>query len=117
MTARPLAISGVPYGFVHQGADGPFRLGDQAAVIPSFCGEGMAIALRSATLAASVIANGGTASDHHARLRREVSPRVRLAMAVQRLGQRPSSRFLLWHALRLAPSLATRVARSTRVPQ
>ncbi|WP_419826360.1 NAD(P)/FAD-dependent oxidoreductase [Sphingomonas sp.] len=117
VTPRPLAISGVPYGFVHRGADGPFRLGDQAAVIPSFCGEGMAIALRSATIAASVLAGGGAPGDHHARLRREVLPRVRLAMAVQRLGQRPSSRFLLWHALRLAPSLATRVARLTRVPQ
>jgi flavin-dependent dehydrogenase len=116
---RALAISGVPYGFVHDDAEagGPFRLGDQAAVIPSFCGEGMAIALRSATIAAATIVAGGTSRDHHALLRREVEPRVRLAMAVQRLGQRPLPRILLWQALRLRPSLAGRIASLTRVPQ
>jgi flavin-dependent dehydrogenase len=119
LSPKALAISGVPYGFVHRAddADGAFRLGDQAAVIPSFCGEGMAIALRSASMAAATIAAGGTARDHHVRLRHEVAPRVRLAMAVQRLGQHAPSRFLLWHALRHAPSLATHVARLTRVPQ
>ena len=51
---RPLTIFRVPYGFLHAAADEPglFRLGDQAAVIPSFCGDGMAIALHSAKLAA-----------------------------------------------------------------
>ena len=38
---RPLAISGVPYGFVHAARPGDpgalFRLGDQAAVIPVVC--------------------------------------------------------------------------------
>ena len=47
--AAPLSIAGVPYGFIHQhAADDPdrvFRLGDQAAVIQSFTGDGMAIAL------------------------------------------------------------------------
>ncbi|MBP2312567.1 NAD(P)/FAD-dependent oxidoreductase [Azospirillum soli] len=52
---KPLAIHGIPYGFVHRsrGDDGPlYRLGDQLAVIPSFCGDGMAIALHSARRAA-----------------------------------------------------------------
>jgi hypothetical protein len=32
---RPLAIAGLPYGFVAGPRPGPWRLGDQAAVIPS----------------------------------------------------------------------------------
>ena len=47
------------YGFVHRGgpdaAEGLFRLGDQMGVIPSFAGDGIAIALHSAGLAAGAI--------------------------------------------------------------
>jgi len=48
---KPLAIHGIPYGYVHRAGtgEGPlYRLGDQLAVIPSFCGDGMGIALHSA---------------------------------------------------------------------
>ena len=57
LLARPLTISGVPYGFLAppRPDDPVFRLGDQAAVIPSFCGDGMAIALHSAVLAAETV--------------------------------------------------------------
>ncbi len=51
---RPLAISGMPYGFI-AGLDrstGLVRLGDQAGVIPSFAGAGVAIALGSGQAAA-----------------------------------------------------------------
>jgi flavin-dependent dehydrogenase len=42
------AIANVPYGWrARDGADGLYRLGDQAAVIPSLAGEGMGIALAS----------------------------------------------------------------------
>src|SRR5262245_33103427 len=42
--SRPLAIASIPYGYVATGG-GPWRIGDQAAVIPSFSGDGIAIAL------------------------------------------------------------------------
>ena len=29
---RPMAVAGVPYGYIHRG-DGPYRAGDQAAVV------------------------------------------------------------------------------------
>lgn len=117
-TPKPLTISGVPYGFLHRPSmtDGAFRLGDQAAVIPSFCGEGMAIALHSAAVAASVLGEGGRAADHHAALRRDFAPRLRVAMALQRGGKRDWSRHLLWGALRLSPRLIDRLIRLTRVP-
>ncbi|MEO1102205.1 MAG: NAD(P)/FAD-dependent oxidoreductase [Pseudomonadota bacterium] len=51
-----LAVGRVPYGFVRRTTDGPFYLGDQAAVIASVCGEGMGLALRSGVMAAEAIA-------------------------------------------------------------
>lgn len=45
---KPLALSAIPYGYVCAAADGIGRLGDQAAVIPSFSGDGISIALHSA---------------------------------------------------------------------
>ena len=58
---RPASIARVPYGYFcadHAAADGLYRVGDQAAVIPSFTGEGVAIALRSARLAAAAVLAG-----------------------------------------------------------
>ena len=49
---RPASVARVPWYLCadHVAADGLYRVGDQAAVIPSFTGEGIAIALRSARL-------------------------------------------------------------------
>ena len=56
---RPLAIFRVPYGFVHRDVgDGVFRLGDQMAVIPSFSGDGVSMALHSAFRAVGGAAGG-----------------------------------------------------------
>lgn len=118
LSPRPFTIAGVPYGFLQrEGAvQGLFRLGDQAAVIPSFCGEGMAIALHSAEVAASVLLGGGTAADYAGILRRDVQPRLRLAMALQRGGQQPWTRALMLSALHMLPGLAGQLARLTRIP-
>jgi flavin-dependent dehydrogenase len=57
------AIANVPYGWrATRGADGLFRLGDQAGVIPSLAGEGMGIALASGLAAAAAHARGGPAA-------------------------------------------------------
>jgi flavin-dependent dehydrogenase len=46
-------IGAVPYGWIARStAPGLFRLGDQAAVIPSLAGEGISIAVASGTMAA-----------------------------------------------------------------
>ncbi len=52
---RPLAITGLPYGHMAWDSGGLWRLGDQAAAIPSFSGDGMSIALHSAARAARSI--------------------------------------------------------------
>lgn len=55
-------IGSVPYGWIARDTDpGLYRLGDQAAVIPSLAGEGMAIAVASARLAVEMFSKGETA--------------------------------------------------------
>lgn len=117
---RPLTIAAVPYGFVHAhtGDDPPnlYRLGDQAAVIPSFCGDGQAIALHSGRLAARTAAAGAGASAYHDRLRGDVARQVGLAARLQRLCETPLGRGALLRLAALAPSLLTLAAARTRVP-
>jgi flavin-dependent dehydrogenase len=58
-------VGAVPYGYIAQRtASGVFRLGDQAAVIPSLAGEGMAIALASGSLAAQHWLRHGATAAH-----------------------------------------------------
>ncbi|EYD75987.1 putative FAD-linked oxidoreductase [Rubellimicrobium mesophilum DSM 19309] len=79
---RPLAIGRIPYGFVQEGSDGLWRVGDQAAVIPSFTGEGMSIALHSARLASSFLLAGRGAEAFQRRLARDVRGQVRLSTLI-----------------------------------
>ncbi|MDH7637769.1 NAD(P)/FAD-dependent oxidoreductase [Sphingomonas oryzagri] len=115
--ARPLTIAGVPYGYLHRDStdDRVFRLGDQAAVIPSFCGEGMAIALRSAALAASVVVEGGDAAAYHAMLRRDLRRSMAIATTLQRCGRTALPRHLLLGLLRIHPDAIGHLIRATRV--
>ncbi len=76
---RPLAIARIPYGLVQERGVGPLRLGDQAAVIPSFTGEGMSIALHSARLAAAHLMSGEAPEEFQARLAGDVRTQVRLS--------------------------------------
>jgi flavin-dependent dehydrogenase len=82
---RPLAVAGIPYGLLHapgadpELSDGLFRLGDQAAVIPSLTGDGVAIALHSGARAAQVWLDGGDAGAYHRGLTRELGGQMRLA--------------------------------------
>ncbi len=64
MMPRPLAVSAISYGHVQSVSDGLWRLGDQAAVIHSFCGEGIAIALQSARVAAAHYIDGKSAGEY-----------------------------------------------------
>lgn len=67
---RPLAIYGMPYGYIYRardGMEGLYRLGDQMSVISSFAGDGMAMALHSAFIATACYLNGKTADDYHDR--------------------------------------------------
>lgn len=121
LLGQPLTIAGVPYGFVHKAHSGDdpalYRLGDQAAVIPSFSGDGMSIALHSGRLAARTVLAGGSSADYHRAVRREVSGQVRLATTLQRAAETRVGRTVLLGALGLAPAILPLIARRTRVPR
>lgn len=83
---KPLALSSIPYGLLMRGAEpGLWRLGDQAAVIPSFSGDGVSIALHSAQLAADFYLNGGSSAQLADRLVRDLRGSIRLATTLSRL--------------------------------
>jgi flavin-dependent dehydrogenase len=112
---RPLAVARVPYGHLHRAAPsdlpGVFRLGDQAAVIPSLTGDGMAIALHSATLAAAAT----DARTYHARLARDLAAPMRVAGALHAaLRAFPGTAAAFAVA---CPALLGLAARRTRVPE
>jgi flavin-dependent dehydrogenase len=117
---RPLTISNIPYGFMHReggAGSGVWRLGDQAAVIPSFSGDGMAIALHSARLAAQALIEGADAGTYHARLRADVGRQVALALWLQRRAEGWPGRGAVLRGLGLLPGGVARLAAWTRVPQ
>ena len=118
--ARPLTISGVPYGFVHRAdgveGDGAYRLGDQAGVIPSFTGDGMSIALHSAWLAAAAVLAGASPAAYHAAFRRDCARQIGRATALQRAGEGRAGRRLVMAGVGLLPGLLRWAAKLTRVP-
>jgi flavin-dependent dehydrogenase len=113
--ARPLTVACVPYGFIHRGGSGdePFRIGDQAAVIPSFCGDGVAMALGSGLAAAEALGRGVPAALHHAARARRVAGGMRLAGAMGWLAAH-APRLLLGGVV-VAPGAARWAAQRTRL--
>ena len=117
MLERALAIAPIPYGYVRPSAaaEGLWSLGDQAAVIPSFTGDGMSIALHSGRLAAKMYLAGATAEAYQQRVQGELARQVRLAVTVSRgLVWRPT-RAAMTAAVRWRPELLAMVGRRTRI--
>lgn len=117
---RPLAIARVPYGYVHQPAEGPeagvWRLGDQAAVTPSFTGDGLAIALHTGSRAARIFLAGGEPAAYHAELRRGVGAQVVRSTLLARALLSPPLQPALIGVARIWPGLLRAGARLTRLP-
>lgn len=113
---KPLAISPIPYGHLVDPPGSVWRIGDQAAVIPSFTGDGMSIALHSAQLAAQMYAAGKTAEEYHHILRAQLSQSVQLATWLSRAMVTAAGRNLALLATSLFPSAMRWIATSTRIP-
>jgi flavin-dependent dehydrogenase len=113
---KPLAISPIPYGHLGGPADGVWRVGDQVAVIPSFTGDGMSIALHSAILATDMYLNGDGADDYVRRLTDQLRSGMRFATGLSRTMVTPAARTLAPFLLSLMPSAMGRIAISTRIP-
>ena len=112
------AIASVPYGWrALDTTSGIFRLGDQAAVIPSIAGEGNGIAIASGMAAAAAWQSGGAASA--VAYQRDFARRTRRPVAIAKWlwerGETPWSAALATRALTFAPFVAKSFATATRI--
>ena len=115
--AKPVAVAGIPYGYLRRQPISPaiFPLGDQLAVIPSFTGDGMAIALYSGIAAAqAVLAGKGAAHFQNAAIGR-LAAQFRWAGAVNMLFDSRATHGLSVAAARALPGVVTWIAQSTRL--
>jgi menaquinone-9 beta-reductase len=112
------AIAGVPYGRIVSAApDGRFRIGDQASVIASVVGDGIAIALASGRSAGAAYLNGGGAAasafqrNWAARARRP----IRTAEALRHVAEQPQLAALALRGFAALPSALSLASRITRI--
>lgn len=113
---KPLAISPIPYGYFAASAGNVWRIGDQAAVIPSFTGDGMSIALHSAGLAAEMYLSGRTPDEYLACLRGHLHSGMRIASALSRILVTSAGRMIAPSCLSLVPGMMGWIAAQTRIP-
>ncbi|HEX6376803.1 MAG TPA: FAD-dependent monooxygenase [Allosphingosinicella sp.] len=110
------AVSGVPYGWrTAEAVEGVYRVGDQAAVIASLAGDGIAIALESGVAAGRAIAGGIPAQAFQRDWARRARQPVGLAELLRRSAEHGLARDALMGLLGWFPSLAPLAARLTRI--
>ena len=114
---RPLAISSIPYGHLAGQPFGLWCVGDQAAVIPSFTGDGMSIALHSAALATEMYLAGESAEQYNHKLHAQLSRGMSLATGLSRFIVTKAGRGLALIGLSLFPNAMRWIAASTRIPK
>jgi len=113
---RPLAVSPIPYGYLARRPFGLWSVGDQAAVIPSFTGDGMSIALHSAALAARMYLSRETTKQYYQELHHHLSRRMSLATALSRAMVTSFGRAMVPLGLALVPQAIGWIASWTRIP-
>jgi flavin-dependent dehydrogenase len=114
---RPVAISSIPYGYLARGVDGEWRVGDQAAVIPSFTGDGMAIAMHSAAMAVDMLLAGKGIDEYQHALAAQLEGGMRIATALSRLMASRVAGAVAPVAMAVLPLLLGSIARATRIPR
>ena len=113
---KPVAITHIPYGHIRRTTEnGLYCIGDQAAVIPSFTGDGISIALHTARCAAAAFLAGEPAPEFQARLRSALLPQMRLAKFAADGLNNSLARAVLPFCLRVWPGVMRVTARLTRV--
>ena len=115
---KPISITHIPYGYLRRATeDGLYCIGDQAAVIPSFTGDGISIALHTARQAATAYLAKEPAPVFQPRLRSEMLRQMRLAQFAASSLDNPLSRTVLPFCLRVWPGAMRVTATLTRVAQ
>jgi flavin-dependent dehydrogenase len=109
------AIAGVPYGWRAQStAAGLYRIGDQAAVIASLAGDGIAIALDSGAAAAEALLRGEDVHSFQRGFARRARRPLAIAEMLRHMAEAPVRRRLMIGLARV-PGLARMAARLTRI--
>jgi menaquinone-9 beta-reductase len=118
LLAKPIAIAHIPYGYIRRTTeDGLFYIGDQAAVIPSFTGDGISIALHTARCAVAAFLGAEPAPLFQLRLRSALLTQMRLAEFAADGLNNSLSRAVLPFCLRVWPGVMRMTARLTRISQ
>lgn len=115
--SKPLAIAPIPYGYLATQPCRLWRLGDQAAVIPSFTGDGMSIALHSATLAAQMYMSGHSPDEYTRELSAQLRTPLRIATRISQMMVANLSRKVAPVWLPFLSRAMPWIAASTRVPE
>ncbi len=118
LLAKPIAITHIPYGYVRRTTEnGLYCIGDQAAVIPSFTGDGISIALHTARCAVAAYLAAEPAALFQAKLRSSLLAQMRLAEFAADGLNNSFSRAVLPFCLRVWPGVMRLTATLTRVTQ
>ena len=114
---KPLAVVAPTGGHLHrEQAAAVYRVGDRLAHIPPFTGDGLAIALASARLAADCICAGCSPAQYLAAARRLTGRPIRFAGLLSGLAGTGLGQTTLMSAASLVPALLDGIVRRTRVP-
>jgi len=115
---KPIAVTHIPYGYIRRTSeDGLYCIGDQAAVIPSFTGDGISVALYTARCAAAAFLRDEPAPLFQARLRTALRPQMRLAEFAANGINNSLARAVLPFCLSIWPGVMRVTAKLTRVAQ
>jgi flavin-dependent dehydrogenase len=113
---KPITVTHIPYGYLRRATeDGLYCIGDQAAVIPSFTGDGISIALHTARRATAAYIAGEPAPVFQPKLRSEMLPQMRLAEMAANGFNNSLGRAVLPLCLRVWPGAMRVTASLTRV--
>jgi menaquinone-9 beta-reductase len=118
LLSKPLAIAHIPYGYIRRFTEeGLYCLGDQAAVIPSFTGDGISIALHSARCAVDAFVANEPAPLFQEKLRGSLLLQMRLARVAADGLNNSLARAILPFGLRAWPGVMRMTASLTRIAQ
>ena len=113
---KPIAVTHIPYGFIRRTTeDGLYCIGDQAAVIPSFTGDGISVALHTARCAVAACLADEPAPIFQAKLRSALLAQMRLAEFAADGMNNALARAVLPFFLRAWPGVMRVTASLTRV--
>ncbi len=114
---KPLAVSGLAYGYMRTApVDAQvYPVGDQLAVIPSFSGDGTALALASGIAAAQAVLRGESAGAFQRRMLASLRPQFRRAAVLDAVIANAWLRYAGMAGARLLPLAVTGIVSATRM--